>query len=182
MTYPDRCNTSPSFWRAWPTRARASVSGSAWAALALAFSAAGLVRYVRHGLPERFPAPLGVDCPALLRHRPADGALPRPVPSARRKILAARGMVCGGRCARLGGASLYYLAGSNLALFTLAGSRDCSRVEPRRFMAVESGRSSPLSGAVSWLIVLLALLWFVTRLAGRSVCRRSAQTISRISI
>ena len=38
-----------------------------------------------------FSAPLGVDSPALLCHRPADGAISRPMPSARRKILAARG-------------------------------------------------------------------------------------------
>ena len=66
---------------------------------ALAFSAAGLVRYVRHGLPEQFSRPTGRGSfPALLRHRPADGALPRPVPSARRKILAARGRSAAVRC------------------------------------------------------------------------------------
>ncbi len=63
---------------------------------ALAFSAAGLVRYSPPRPAGAVSAPLGVDCPALLRHRPADGALPRSVPSARRKILAARGMAAAG--------------------------------------------------------------------------------------
>ena len=65
---------------------------------------------------------------------------------------------------RLGGASLYYLVGSNLALFTLAGSE----IAPvsGRFWPWNQSVQSPV-GAVSWLVVLLALLWFIARLAGR---------------
>ena len=74
-----------------------------------------------------------------------------------------------------GGASLYYLAGSNLVLFTLAGAG----------MAPLLSRSGPWpwnqviqspAGAFSWLIVLLALLWFIARLAGRGASGRPSKT------
>ena len=131
---------------------------------ALAFSAAGLVWYVRHGLPERFPphwAWILLPCFAIALLTALCHVLCRlpgekywlPVEWLRRALC------------RLGGASLYYLVGSNLALFTLAGSE----IAPvsGRFWPWNQSVQSPV-GAVSWLIVLLALLWFVTRLAGRS--------------
>ena len=55
--------------------------------------------------------------------------------------------------------------GSNLVLFTLAGSETVP--VSGRFWPWNQAIQSP-AGAVSWLIVLLALLWFVARLAGRS--------------
>lgn len=131
---------------------------------ALAFSAAGLVRYVRHGLPERFPphwAWIVLPCFAIaLLTALCHGLCRLPGEKYWLPVEWLRRALC-----RLGGASLYYLVGSNLVLFTLAGSE----IAPvsGRFWPWNQSVQSPV-GAASWLIVLLAFLWFVTRLAGRS--------------
>lgn len=134
--------------------------------VSLIFSAAGFVWYVRHhALPNRFPphwAWIVLPCFAIALLTAVCHGLCRlpgekywlPVEGLRRML------------SHFGGASLYYLAGSNLVLFTLAGAG----------MAPLLSRSGPWpwnqviqspAGAFSWLIVLLALLWFIARLAGR---------------
>lgn len=142
--------------------------------VAVIFSAAGLVWYVRHGLPERFPphwAWILLPCFAIALLTALCHGLCRlpgekywlPVEGLRRML------------SHFGGASLYYLAGSNLVLFTLAGAG----------MAPLLSRSGPWpwnqviqspAGAFSWLIVLLALLWFIARLAGRGASGRPSKT------
>lgn len=130
---------------------------------ALAFSAAGLVRYVRHGLPERFPphwAWIVLPCFAIALLTALCHGLCRlpgekywlPVEWLRRML------------SHFGGASLYYLAGSNLVLFTLAGAGIAPL--PGNLWPWNQPLPSP-AGALSWLVVLLALLWFIARLAGR---------------
>ena len=142
--------------------------------VAVIFSAAGLVWYVRHGLPERFPphwAWILLPCFAIALLTALCHVLCRlpgekywlPVEWLRRML------------SHFGGASLYYLVGSNLVLFTLAGAG----------MAPLLSRSGPWpwnqviqspAGAFSWLIVLLALLWFIARLAGRGASSRPSKT------
>ncbi len=139
--------------------------------VALAFSAAGLVWYVRHGLPSRFPphwawivlpcfavALLTALCHGLCR-LPGEKYW-RPVEWLRRML------------SHFGGASLYYLLGSNLVLFTLAGAGIAPQLSRKGPWPWNQVIQSPV-GAVSWLIVLLALLWFVARLAGRGLAGRS---------
>ena len=133
--------------------------------VSLIFSAAGFVWYVRHhALPNRFPphwAWIVLPCFAIALLTAVCHGLCRlpgekywlPVEWLRRIL------------SHLGGASLYYLVGSNLALFTLAGSETVP--VSGRFWPWNQAIQSP-AGAVSWLILLLALLWFVARLAGRS--------------
>lgn len=150
-------------------RERLGMSG-----VAVIFSAAGLVWYVRHGLPERFPphwAWILLPCFAIALLTALCHGLCRlpgekywlPVEGLRRML------------SHFGGASLYYLVGSNLVLFTLAGAG----------MAPLLSRSGPWpwnqviqspAGAFSWLIVLLALLWFIARLAGRGASGRPSKT------
>ena len=130
---------------------------------ALAFSAAGLVRYVRHGLPERFPphwAWIVLPCFAIaLLTALCHGLCRLPGEKYWLPVEWLRRALC-----RLGGASLYYLVGSNLALFTLAGAGIAPL--PGNLWPWNQPLPSP-AGALSWLVVLLALLWFIARLAGR---------------
>lgn len=67
---------------------------------------------------------------------------------------------------RFGGASLYYLLGSNLVLFTLAGKGAMPAMARKSVLPWTLPIQSP-QGAACWSAVLLALLWFVARLGGR---------------
>ena len=131
--------------------------------MAVIFSVAGLVWYVRHGLPERFPphwAWILLPCFAIALLTALCHGLCRlpgekywlPVEGLRRML------------SHFGGASLYYLVGSNLVLFTLAGAGIAPL--PGNLWPWNQPLPSP-AGALSWLVVLLALLWFIARLAGR---------------
>lgn len=65
-----------------------------------------------------------------------------------------------------GGASLYYLLGSNLVLFTLAGKGAAPAMARKSVLPWTLPIQSP-QGAACWTAVLLLALWFVARLGGR---------------
>ena len=66
----------------------------------------------------------------------------------------------------LGGASLYYLLGSNLVLFTLAGKGITPAMARRGILPWTLPIQSP-QGAAGWTAVLLLALWFVAQLCAR---------------
>lgn len=65
-----------------------------------------------------------------------------------------------------GGASLYYLLGSNLVLFTLAGKGAAPAMARKSILPWTLPIQSP-QGAACWTVVLLMSLWLVAGLAGR---------------
>lgn len=71
-----------------------------------------------------------------------------------------------------GGASLYYLLGSNLVLFTLAGKGAAPAMARKSVLPWTMPIQSP-KGAACWAAVLLVSLWFVAGLAGRGKGRRA---------
>ena len=70
-----------------------------------------------------------------------------------------------------GGASLYYLLGSNLVLFTLAGKGAAPAMARKSVLPWTMPIQSP-QGAACWTIVLLLALWFVARLCARGNRRK----------
>ena len=65
-----------------------------------------------------------------------------------------------------GGASLYYLMGSNLVLFTLAGKGAAPAMARKSVLPWTLPIQSP-QGAACWTAVLLFALWFAAQLSGR---------------
>lgn len=72
-----------------------------------------------------------------------------------------------------GSRSLYYLLGSNLILFTMAGKGIVPMLSPRSVLPWTMPIQSP-QGAVIWTAVMLAALWFAALLAGRSAPKTPA--------
>lgn len=75
--------------------------------------------------------------------------------------------------AHFGSRSLYYLLTSNLVIFTLAGKGIVPAIKRKSVLPWTTPIQAP-QGAMVWTIVLLAALWFVTLLAGRSGKGRKA--------
>ena len=72
-----------------------------------------------------------------------------------------------------GGASLYYLLGSNLVLFTLAGKGAAPAMARRSILPWTLPIQSP-QGAACWAALLLLGLWFMAVLAGRGKGSKTA--------
>ncbi|MBR5548042.1 MAG: hypothetical protein IKU70_13840 [Clostridia bacterium] len=70
-----------------------------------------------------------------------------------------------------GGASLYYLLGSNLVLFTLAGKGIAPAMARKSVLPWTMPIQSP-QGAACWTLVLLLVLWFVAQLCARGNRRK----------
>ena len=141
-------------------------------AAAAVSTAAGMVDFVLHGLPERFPPSWGwVLLPGLLVTAVAvlSRALCALSGGGVRRIADA---LCG-LLERLGGASLYYLLTSNLVLFTLAGKRIAPALSAQSVLPWSQPIQAPL-GAACWTAVLLGTLGFVSRLAGRGKGHKTA--------
>lgn len=141
-------------------------------AAAAVSTVAGMVDFVLHGLPERFPPSWGwVLLPGLLVTAVAvlSRALCALSGGGVRRIADA---LCG-LLERLGGASLYYLLTSNLVLFTLAGKRIAPALSAQSVLPWSQPIQAPL-GAACWTAVLLGALGFVSRLAGRGKGHKTA--------
>lgn len=143
-------------------------------ALAAVCSAAGGVYCaIDGGLPGRFPPEWAwIVLPALL---------------CAAVVLLSKGLcrLCGGGFRRaadalcgmlshFGSRSLYYLLTSNLVIFTLAGKGVVPVMKRKSVLPWTAPIQSP-QGALVWTALLLAALWFVALLAGRSGKARKEQ-------
>lgn len=144
--------------------------GIALLAVAVLCSAAGAIHTaIAGGLPGRFP-------PSLMWVMIS--ALPAAL-----VVLLGRGIsrLAGGGVRRaadvlcsalshLGSRSLYYLLGSNLVIFTMAGRGIVPAVARKSVLPWTTPIQSP-QGAACWTAVLLLALWFAAQLAGRGAKR-----------
>lgn len=73
-----------------------------------------------------------------------------------------------------GSRSLYYLLTSNLVLFTLSGKGIIPVMKRKSVLPWTAPIQAP-QGAVVWTVVMIASLWFVALLAGRSAGRKTKQ-------
>ena len=128
-------------------------------------SLGGVAHWHFFGFPNRFPPEWGwILLPA---------ALVSVVVLLGRAISALAGLGIGkvadalcGVLGHFGGASLYYLLGSNLVLFTLAGKGAAPAMARKSVLPWTLPSQSP-QGAACWAAVLLLALWFMARLSGR---------------
>ena len=132
---------------------------------AVVASLAGVAHWHFFGFPGRFPPQWGwILIPA---------ALVGAVVLLSRALCALAGTGLGwpadalcGVLERFGGASLYYLLTSNLVLFALSGRGIVPAMARRSVLPWTMPIQSP-QGAACWAALMLASLWFVSRLAGR---------------
>lgn len=136
--------------------------------LAAVCAAAGIVlAAINGGLPGRFPPTLG-----WLLLGAGNTAL---------VVLAGKGIDLlptaalrwiGDAMAHLGSRSLYYLLASNLVIFTMAGKGIVPAIARKSVLPWTMPIQSP-QGAACWTMLLLAALWFVASLAGRSARKKA---------
>ena len=133
-------------------------------------AAGGVYWQIAGGLPERFPPEWAwIVLPAML---------------CAAVVLLSKGicMLCGGgilravsmlcdAIAHFGSRSLYYLLTSNLVLFTLASAGIVPAMKRKSILPWTAPIQAP-QGALIWTAVLLAALWFVAVLAGRSAKKK----------
>ena len=132
---------------------------------AVVASLAGVAHWHFFGFPGRFPPQWGwILIPA---------ALVGAVVLLSRALCALAGTGLGwpadalcGVLERFGGASLYYLLTSNLVLFALSGRGIVPAMARRSVLPWTMPIQSP-QGAACWAALMLASLWFVSRLTGR---------------
>ncbi len=140
--------------------------------IALALGAAGLVKAVIiGGLPARFSpdwAWIALSALPVCIVMLAAKALTMGEGSVVRKAL---DPVCA-VLSHFGSRSLYYLLMSNLVIFTLVGKGIVPTMSRKSVLPWTAVIQSP-QGAAVWTGVLLAVLWFVSVLAGRSAPKRS---------
>ncbi|MED9821000.1 MAG: hypothetical protein U0J65_03090 [Christensenellales bacterium] len=134
--------------------------------LAAAASGAGMVYVcVRGNLPSRFPpewawiALSGLTTAVVVMAAKGLSALEK---TSIRPLAEA---ICG-VLAHFGSASLYMLLGSNLVLFTMSGKGMTPVLARTGMLPWTQPIQSPV-GAACWTALLLLVLWFVARLAGR---------------
>lgn len=138
--------------------------------LAAACAVAGIVYRVNNGLPERFPPSIwwlaiGV-APTLLVVLAGKGlALLYRTPCTKIADLFCNFF------AHFGSRSLYYLLGSNLVIFTMAGKGMVPVMARKSVIPWTTPIQSP-AGAAVWTAVLFAALWFVAILAGRGGAKK----------
>lgn len=139
--------------------------------LAVLCTAAGAVYWIMTGsMPSRFPPDWAwilvcALCTALVVL--LSGGLSALSGSGLRRVFDA---VCD-VLAHFGGRSLYYLLASNLVIFTLAGRGIAPALSRKSILPWTLPIQSP-QGAACWTAVLLALLWFAARLAGRGAGKK----------
>lgn len=141
------------------------------AVLAVVASAPVLLHLLRGGaLPQRFP--------------PSPGWLALSALPVCAVMLAARGLCLlpdaleplRAVLSHFGARSLYYLLTSNLTIFALAGRGIVPMYAKRGLPPFSFTIQSPW-GALGWAVALLAVLWFVARLAGRGqACTRLSES------
>ena len=128
-------------------------------------SLGGVAHWHFFGFPGRFPPEWGwILLPGLLVS--AVVLLSRAICALAGSWLGRIADVLCGVLGHFGGASLYYLLTSNLVLFTLAGKGAAPAMARKSVLPWTMPIQSP-QGAACWAAVLLASLWFVSRLAGR---------------
>ena len=133
-------------------------------------AAGGAYWWIAGGLPSRFPPELAwIVLPAML---------------CATVVLLSKGLciLCSGKIQRaadmlcdaishFGSRSLYYLLTSNLVLFALSGAGIVPAMKRKSVLPWTMPIQAP-QGAAVWAAVLLAALWFVAVLAGRSAKKK----------